>query len=77
VPGGSRHVGAHTRGVPKKSEAQFAIPHARAPQKLPQILAREEIEALFQRTVNPKHRAILMVAYGAGLRLNEICHLKV
>jgi site-specific recombinase XerD len=61
----------------KKSEAQFAIPHARQPQKLPQILAREEIEALFQKTVNPKHRAILMVAYGAGLRLNEIRHLKL
>jgi len=61
----------------KKSEAQFAIPHARQPQKLPQILAREEIEALFQKTINPKHRAILMVAYGAGLRLNEIRHLKV
>jgi site-specific recombinase XerD len=61
----------------KKSEAQFAIPHARQPQKLPQILAREEIEVLFQKTINPKHRAILMVAYGAGLRLNEICHLQV
>jgi len=61
----------------KKSEAQFAIPHARQPQKLPQILAREEIEALFQKTINPKHRAILMVAYGAGLRLNEIRHLKL
>lgn len=61
----------------KKREAQFAIPHARQPQKLPQILAREEIDALFQKTINPKHRAILMVAYGAGLRLNEIRHLKV
>ena len=61
----------------KRSEAQFGIPTARQPQKLPQILAREEIEALFQKTINPKHRAILMVAYGAGLRLNEIRHLKV
>jgi site-specific recombinase XerD len=61
----------------KKSEAQFAIPHARQPQKLPPILAREEIEALLQKTVNPKHRAILTVAYGAGLRLNEIRHLKL
>jgi len=61
----------------KRSEAQFVIPRARAPQKLPQILSREEIALLLQKTVNLKHRAVLMTAYGAGLRLNEICHLKL
>jgi site-specific recombinase XerD len=61
----------------KRSEAQFVIPRARTAQKLPQILSREEIAALLQKTVNPKHRAVLMSAYGAGLRLNEICHLKL
>jgi len=61
----------------KRSEAQFGIPTARQPQKLPQILAREEVAALLEKTVNIKHRAILMTAYGAGLRLNEICHLKL
>jgi site-specific recombinase XerD len=61
----------------KRSSAQFVIPRARQPQKLPQILSREEIESLIGKTVNLKHRAILMTAYGAGLRLNEICHLKL
>lgn len=61
----------------KKTQAQFVIPRARTPQKLPQILSREEVAALIERTANLKHRAILMTAYGAGLRLNEICHLKV
>jgi len=61
----------------KRSEAQFVIPRARTAQKLPQILSREEVAALLQKTVNPKHRAVLMSAYGAGLRLNEICHLKL
>ena len=61
----------------KRSQAQFGIPTARQPQKLPQILAREEVAALLGKTVNIKHRAILMTAYGAGLRLNEICHLKL
>ena len=61
----------------KRPEAQFAIPTARQPQKLPQILAREEVARLIERTAHPKHRAILMTTYGAGLRLNELCHLKV
>jgi len=61
----------------KRSQAQFVIPRARQPQKLPEILSREEIAALIQNTLNLKHRAILMAAYGAGLRLNEICHLKI
>lgn len=61
----------------KRTEAQFIIPRARQPQKLPQILSREEVAALIEKTLNLKHRAILMTAYGAGLRLNEICHLKV
>jgi site-specific recombinase XerD len=61
----------------KRTEAQFVIPRARQPQKLPQILSREEVAALIENTLNHKHRAILMTAYGAGLRLNEICHLRV
>jgi integrase/recombinase XerD len=61
----------------KRSEAQFGIPTARQPQKLPQILAREEVARLIELTAHTKHRAILMTTYGAGLRLNELCHLKV
>ena len=61
----------------KRSAAQFDIPRARQPQRLPQILSGEEVAALIENTANLKHRAILMTAYGAGLRLNEICHLKV
>ncbi len=61
----------------KRKQAQFDIPRARQPQKLPQILSREEVVGLIENTANLKHSAILMTAYGAGLRLNEICHLKV
>jgi integrase/recombinase XerD len=61
----------------KRSATQFDIPRARQPQKLPRILSREEVLALIESTRNPKHRAILMTADGSGLRLNEICHLKV
>ena len=61
----------------KRTQTQFGIPTARQPQKLPEILAREEVARLIDSAANPKHRAILMTTYGAGLRLNEVCHLKV
>lgn len=61
----------------KRPQAQFEIPRPRQPQKLPQILAREEVARLIELTANPKHRAMLMTTYGAGLRVSELCHLKV
>jgi len=38
----------------KRPQAQFDIPRARQPQKLPQILSREEIARLIELTANPK-----------------------
>jgi len=49
----------------------------RKPQKLPQVLSVEEVERLLAGASNPKHRAALAVAYGAGLRASEVVHLKV
>ncbi|MCC6473896.1 MAG: site-specific integrase [Burkholderiales bacterium] len=61
----------------KRRESQFEIPRSRTKQKLPQILSREEVATLIEKTANVKHRVILMTTYGAGLRLNESCHLRV
>lgn len=61
----------------KRRETEFCIPRPRAPSKLPQILSREEVAALIDQTTNLKHRALLMTTYGGGLRLLEVCRLKV
>jgi len=45
--------------------------------KLPVVLDRTEVEALFSVTKNLKHKAILMITYSSGLRLSETAHLKV
>jgi integrase/recombinase XerD len=43
----------------------------------PQVFSVEEMEKLLTvGCVHPKHRVFLMTVYGAGLRLNEACHLK-
>ena len=61
----------------KRRETQFCLPRPKVPSKLPQILSREEVAALFEKTTNLKHRAFLMTTYGGGLRLLEACQLKV
>ena len=47
------------------------------PRKLPVVLSREEVARLIAAAGNPKYRAALSVAYGAGLRVSEVVALKV
>lgn len=54
----------------------FQIPLARAPQRLPAILSREELARLFAAACHLKARTFLMLAYGTGLRLSELCRLR-
>lgn len=55
-----------------------ALPFTRKPILRPQVYSPAELERLFTvGAPHPKHRAFLMTVYGAGLRLNEACHLKV
>lgn len=55
----------------------FQIPLAPAPQRLPEILSRVELARLFAATRHLKSRTFLMLAYGTGLRLSELCHVRV
>ena len=74
-----------------QNETEFCLPRPRVPQRLPDILSREEIERLFAVTTNRtgrspafmryrtnlKHRVLLMTTYSAGLRVSEVARLKV
>lgn len=54
-----------------------ALPFTRKPILRPRVYSAGELEKLFTiGCPHPKHRAFLMTVYGAGLRLNEACHLK-
>lgn len=61
----------------RRDQMTFVIPRRHAPSKLPEILSREEILALFDAAALPKHRLLLMTAYAAGLRVSELVHLRI
>ena len=44
---------------------------------LPIVLNEAEVKSILNHTHNIKHKAILMVAYSAGLRVSEIVNLKI
>jgi site-specific recombinase XerD len=52
------------------------LPRRRGAWKLPAVLTPTEVEGLLG-ALPPIHRAVLMAAYGAGLRISEACKLCV
>jgi site-specific recombinase XerD len=53
------------------------IPFGKRPKKLPTVLSDQEASRLLQCVKNPKHRAVLLTCYAAGLRLAEATHLRI
>ncbi len=53
----------------------YAIPRPKRAHQNPKVLAQGEVKSLLQGTENLKHRTMLMLAYGLGLRLGEVLAL--
>jgi integrase/recombinase XerD len=45
--------------------------------RLPEILSQEQMIHLLQSIKNPKHKLIIGLFYGTGMRLGELCNLKM
>lgn len=60
-----------------KTNEKIAIKSAKKQSKLPTVLSRAEISLIISSISNPKHKLILSLAYGAGLRVSEVVSLKV
>jgi site-specific recombinase XerD len=61
----------------KRDPRTVPVPPMRKVTRLPEILSAQELERLFAAATLPKHRALLMIAYGAGLRVGELVQLKL
>ena len=45
--------------------------------RLPEVLSGQEVKRLINAAANPRDRAVLMTAYGAGVRVCELVRLKL
>src|SRR5271167_3754131 len=60
-----------------RQEAFERIVTGREPEKLPPVLSPEEIARLLEAVAGLRNRVALTTAYAAGLRIGEVCRLKV
>jgi len=60
-----------------RSRQKIALRPAKEASALPAILSRQDIDRLLASVKNLKHRLLLAIAYGAGLRVSEVIHLRV
>lgn len=60
-----------------KNLQKIEIQSAKKPKSLPVVLSRIEIRKIIESPRNPKHKLLLSLAYGAGLRVSEVVFLKM
>ncbi len=53
------------------------IPRPKKKLTLPKMLNKKEVQKILSVTENKKHRLILQLCYGMGLRVSEVVHLKL
>ena len=65
------------RYVLRRGEVVEDIRGPRTKKKLPIVLSAEEVSRFFKAIPSLKHRTILMLAYGAGLRVGEAVRVRL
>ncbi len=79
----SRTINLHLQAIKyfyneiMKSKTEINIKFAKTASKLPIVLSRDEIKKIINSTKNPKHKILITISYGSGLRISEVINLKV
>lgn len=63
--------------VLKREWDAIRIPRMKREKKLPVVLSKDEVSAIFGVIKNLRHKVILMLAYSAGLRISEAINIRV
>ena len=53
------------------------IEYPRSEKKLPQIIEKDFLLSAISKITNTKHKAIIALAYSTGMRVSEVCNLKI
>ena len=64
------------RTVLHRDAFEIKLPRPRQEDKIPVVLSIDECSSIFRLVDNPKHKLLLLLGYGAGLRRSEIVGLK-
>jgi site-specific recombinase XerD len=59
-----------------RKSMKLNIRYSKAPKQLPVCLSKEEVLRLIDSITNKKHRLLVSLSYGAGLRVGEVVKLK-
>jgi len=60
-----------------RKNMKLYVKYSKKALKLPLVLSKEEIKELIENIKNEKHRLMISLLYGSGMRLSELINLKV
>lgn len=60
-----------------KKDWNVPFPYAKRHNRLPIVLSKDEIRRIIDVTKNTKHKLMISLAYGSGLRVSEVIKIKV
>jgi integrase/recombinase XerD len=63
--------------VLKQERFFFDIPRPQKPTLLPKVIGEGAVTKLLTAAANPKHKLLLSLCYGMGLRVSEVCRMKI
>jgi site-specific recombinase XerD len=60
-----------------QKECPYRLSKSRNQKRLPDVLTNFEVCELLKCISNPKHHLIISILYGSGLRVSEVCNIKI
>jgi len=61
----------------KREWIDFKVKRPRTEKKIPQVLSRKQLINLIASIANPKHHALVSLAYATGMRRNEVLQVRL